>query len=189
MSQATWTHSTKNGLILSNNQGLSQTMTVYGDISSISDSKYEQGKMDGTNSYFVVYSVPNYYDNPTAASTVSTVVDCQDTTRFGFNVKSAQGFDRNGITVFEHYYFCGNGKDYTESNSDITVNFPPNTIPGASSIIITKGWWSLYSQKNYQGLITINAGTRFGPGTRINGLGSVNDKVQSIKHFSTPTGN
>ena len=117
------------------------------------------------------------------------IVDCKHTTEFGFTAESAQGFNRDGITVFEHYFFCGNGKSYTSSNPNITQDFPTGKIPGASSIIITKGWWSLYTDTTYNSIVNFNGGTRFGPGTRITGLQGYNDRVKSIKYFETPTGN
>ena len=185
-----WPHSTKDGLILSSSQGVSQTQTVYWADSNIPQSNdYTQGKMDGCDSYFVVYSVPNYNNaNDPTAYTLTAVVDSKKTTEFGFTAQSAQGFDKDGITIFEHYWFGGNAKSYTSSTADITEDFPVGEIPGASSFIITKGWWSLYTQKNFEGIITLNAGTRFGPGTRFSGLPKpeYNDQVQSIQCFDTP---
>ena len=186
-----WPHSTKDGIILSNAEGgASQPMAVYGAQSNISTScGYTQGKMDGSDSYFVVYSVPNYNCQPTADSTKTAIVDSHHTTKFGFTAQSTQGFNRDGITIFEHYFFCGNAKTYASSCPNITADFTPSTIPGASSIIITEGWWSLYTGENYCNIVTFNGGQRFGPGTRITGLQSFNDKVKSIKCFTTPTGN
>ena len=182
-------YSTTDGLILSNSQGISKPLTVYGANSNITRQEgMTQGKMDGSGSYFVVYSVPNYNIAPIASNLRFVVVDSEHTTEFGFTAQSAQGFNKDGITVFSNFFFCGNGKTYTSSTTSITADFPRGS-PGASSIIITKGWWSLYTEENYQGIVSINHGTRFGPGTRITGLQSANDKVKSIKCFETATGN
>ena len=180
--------STKDGIVLSSGQGTSQPLVIYGAQPNISASSgYTQGKVDGSGSYFVVYSVPNYNaaNKTTADSTKSVIVDSNHTTDFGFTAQSAQGFNRAGITVFEHYFFCGNAKTYASSNSNITGDFPLSAS-GASSIIITEGWWSLYTGQNYSNIVTFNDGQRFGPGTRITGLQSFNDRVQSIKRFEKP---
>ena len=181
-----WPHSTKDGIVLSNSSGgVSQPIHVYGAQASIPSSNgYTQSKIDGPASYFVVYSVPDYNNHPHATSTKSAIVDSQNTTSAGFTIESAQGFNKEGIAVFEHYFFCGNGKSYTSSNPNITADFPIGKIQGASSIIITKGWWSLYTGPNYTNIVTFNGGSRFGPGTRITGLQSDNDKVQSIQCFA-----
>ena len=186
-----WTHSTTDGIILADAEGVTQPIVIYGANPSISESSgYTQGKMDGSHSFFVVYSVPEYNTNqPTADSTKTAIVDSHHTVKFGFTAQSTQGFNRDGITIFEHYFFCGNAKTYASSCPNITADFTPSTIPGASSIIITEGWWSLYTGENYCNIVTFNGGQRFGPGTRITGLQSFNDKVKSIKCFTTPTGN
>ena len=57
-----WIHTTKDGLMLSNDQGKSQPQTVYGTQPNIPVSDaYTQGKMDGLDSYFDVYRLPNYF--------------------------------------------------------------------------------------------------------------------------------
>ena len=175
--------STKDGLIISNDQGKSQPQIVYGSQSSISQSnEYTQGKMDGSDSYFVVYSIPGYNAHGITPAAMPAIVDSTSTVEFGFTAQSAQGFNKEGMTVFQDYFYCGNARNYTSTDLDIT-----GTSPGASSVIITKGWWSLYTQKNCEpgSIVTINNGTRFGPGTRISGLLSANDRVQSIKFFET----
>ena len=83
-------------------------------------------------------------------------------------------------------FFCGKGKSYDNSNSNITGDFPSG-VPGVSSVIITEGWWSLYKSKNYSNIVEFNKQKRFGPGTRITGLQGANDKVQSIRRFETST--
>ena len=174
-----WVHTTKDGLMLSNDQGTSQPQTVFGAQPNISASNaYTQGKMDGLDSYFVVYSVPNYFP-----AGIPAIVDSTSAVEFGFTARSVQGFNKEGMTVFHDFFFCGNARNYTSTSEDIT-----GTSPGASSVIINKGWWSLYTQKNCspESIVAINNATRFGPGIRISGLQSANDKVQSIQYFETP---
>lgn len=178
-----WVHTTKDGLMLSNDQGKSQPQTVYGAQPNIPVSNaYTQGKMDGSDSYFVAYSVPNYNARGFTREGMPAIVDSTSNVEFGFTARSVQGFNKEGITVFQDYFFCGKARNYTSTTEDIT-----GTLPGASSVIINKGWWSLYTQKNCSpgSIVTINNGTRFGPGTRISGLQSANDKVQSIQYFET----
>ena len=178
-----WVHTTKDGLMLSNDQGTSQPQTVFGAQAYISASNaYTQGKMDGSDSYFVIYSVPNYNASGITPAAMPAIVDGTRAIDFGFTAQSVQGFNKEGMTVFQDYFFCGNARNYTSTSEDIT-----GTSPGASSVIINEGWWSLYTQKNCspESIVTINNGTRFGPGTRISGLQSANDKVQSIQYFET----
>ena len=130
---------TQDGIVLYNTEGTSQPMAIYGAQPSIlASSGYTEGKMDGSDSYFVVYSVPDYNDTAGAQSTRTAIVDSQSTTKFGFTAQSTQGFNRDGITLFEHYFFCGKGKTYANSNPNITGDFPSGG-QGASSVIITEG--------------------------------------------------
>ena len=47
-----------------------------------------------------------------------------------------------------------------------------------------KGYWSLYTDKNYNGIkISLNGKSEFGPGTRLYSLGPAEDKVKSIKYI------
>ena len=178
---------TKDTIVLSNTEGTSQPMVLNVAHPNIpASSGYTQGKMDGSDSYFVVYSIKDYNDTKGAQSTRTAIVDSQRTTNFGFTAQSTQGFNRDGITLFEHYFFCGKGKTYDNSNSNITGDFPSG-VPGVSSVIITEGWWSLYKSKNYSNIVEFNKEKRFGPGTRITGLQGANDKVQSIRRFETST--
>ena len=143
-------------------------------------------RLDGPNSFYCVYSKPDFYDvsfnDPAMADTV--VVDTQTQVPLNFTARSAQGWNNVGISVFEHQYYCGTGITYVNSTPDITNSFPTGSAQGASSIIVMKGVWSLHTEKNYHGVqVSIDGQNEFGPGTRIQFLQAANDKVKSIQYI------
>ena len=178
-----WPHSTKDGLVLYSSKEDVSPQLVYNDNVNIGErAKYTQGKVDGSDSYYIVYSVENFNVQNQNVFDTSVVVDSNQTTEFGLTAVSAQGYDKSGIVLFEHGGFCGQGKLYTTSNPDITGTFPPHT-KGVSSFIVHKGWWSLYTQKDYSHRMNISGQTKFGPGSRVNIPTDYNDKMESIKYF------
>lgn len=150
---------------------------VYGANSNINSEAYTKGKVDCSDSYYVIYSGANFIEPGSKA-----IVDSSYVTDFGFAAKSAAGFKKDGITLFQHYSFSGNGQNFTDSVPDTTVLFP-----GISSFIVTKGWWTLYTGKNFTGqMVTNRKITKFGPGIRYDVPLEFNDKVQSIQYSPTP---
>ena len=173
---------TKNAIIFTGSLGSSDP--IYGADRNISaDYNYQRAKIDGTDSYYVVYREPDYFDYHSHSESSSKIVDQTSDVTLGFPARSTQGWDKTGITLFEHHYYCGTARHYVSSNPDITDEFPSGD-PGASAIIVTKGYWGLYTDKNYKGVqIAINGQKEFGPGTKINSLGAAEDRVKSIKYI------
>ena len=173
---------TKNAIIFTGSLGSSDP--IYGADRNISaDYNYQRAKIDGTDSYYVVYREPDYFDYHSHSESSSKIVDQTSDVTLGFPARSTQGWDKTGITLFEHHYYCGTARHYVSSNPDITDEFPSGD-PGASAIIVTKGYWGLYTDKNYKGVqIVINGQKEFGPGTKINSLGAAEDRVKSIKYI------
>lgn len=102
---------------------------------------------------------------------------------FGYYARSFQGFDKNGIVLFEHHFFCGTAKDYIDSQSSIASAFPASDA-GASSMIVSKGVWSLHTKEHYGGTkINIGGVDEFGPGTRLESFGAAEDKVKSVQYL------
>ena len=178
-------HSTKDGLVLySSKESVSPQLVYDGNTNIAESAQYTQGKVDGSDSYFIVYGVDKFDVQDLNPSGQRVVVDSNQTTEFGFTARSAQGFDKSGIVLFQHGHFSGQAKLYTKSNPDITGTFPSNSDGGVSSFIVHKGWWSLYTEKNYlSSPVNINRVVRFGPGSRVNLSLESNDKVQSIEYF------
>jgi len=103
----------------------------------------------------------------------------------GSTARSYQGFDKDGLILFEHTNYAGNGVNYRESDADITSSFPSG-VPGVSSFLVYRGVWELYIGVNFTGgLVNINGKSSFGPGTKISSLyhdePSVNDQIKSVK--------
>ena len=157
--------------------------TVDGHAKNLSASEdYEHGRVDGTDSYYIVYSTTNYGEG--VSSTRSTIVDNQTNVNFKFSARSTQGWDKIGITLLEHSNYRGTGVTCTYSESDITTSFPVGHIQGAKSFIVMKGVWALYTGKHNGGTrITINGRTEFGPGCRIDHMEHDSDLIQSIQYL------
>ena len=96
----------------------------------------------------------------------SVVVSDTSDVLVGFNVRSFQGFDTTGIVIFEHQFYNGTAINYTRSNPDVSRAFPTNEEGGASSFIVNRGVWSLYTGQNYNGtMLTLEGRSQFTPGT------------------------
>lgn len=79
---------------------------------------------------------------------------------FEFQASSAQGFNKDGIVLFDNERLCGNGKNFHNSTNDLTNIFPN----GASSLIIQEGLWDLFTEVNYLGNpVRVENSTKFGP--------------------------
>ena len=156
---------------------------VYGEDRDVSiDDDYRKGRIDGIESFYIVYSTPQYGKG--APSTQSVIVDSQYDINFGFMARSAQGWDKNGITLMEHSNYRGRGVTFTHTEVDITSLFPTRQSQGVSSFIVMKGVWALYTGKNLgRTRIKINGVSEFGPGYQSEFLGAVNDLIQSIEYL------
>lgn len=138
---------------------------------------YTKARVDGSDSFYIVYRKADFHDDVDSGSSDSYIVNSTNDVNLGFIAKSTQGWDKTGITVLEHAWFCGTGQTYKSSNPDITDHFPPGDR-AVSSFIVMKGVWSLYTEKNYKGIkISIDGEVEFGPGRQIHSLGPANDKV------------
>ena len=171
-----------NGIILGSDLGSSDP--IYSSERDIkAECGYNKARVDGSKSFYIVYSKPEFFDTHEHSSTSSVIVDSSCEAPLGFTARSTQGWDKDGITLLEHHWYCGTGRTYTTSTPDITHEFPSGDR-GASSIIVMKGYWSLYTDKNYNGIkISLNGKSEFGPGTRLYSLGPAEDKVKSIKYI------
>ena len=165
-------------IVLSGSLGSEQ---IYGARRDIPQSdRMTMGKVDGSKAFYVVYRDPNYQETGWTAES-SKIVDSSRDIEFGFTARSTQGWDKVGISVFEHIYYCGTGETYKSSYPDITGTFPAGGR-GASSFIVMKGVWAIYSERNYKGIqIAVDGRNEFGPGSRISFINPANDMVKSIK--------
>ena len=97
-------------------------------------------------------------------------------------IRSIQGFNETnpGVILFEHSQYRGYGKLFENTNPDISQFFPPGTIFGVSSLIITGGQWSFYS--THGTIIKINGQTVLEHGDYDLGFLPSNDRIKSIKY-------
>ena len=169
-----------NAIILSGEVG---DKTVYGYERDLSkDGEFERGNVDGTKSFYIVYSTPNYGEG--GSNSQSVIVDGQNEVKFGFMAKSTQGWDKVGITVFEHPNYRGTGVTYARTEADVTSSFPPRQSQKISSFIVMKGVWAVYTRKNMRGKrIEIDGQTEFGPGSRIECLQDPSDRIRSVVYL------
>ena len=120
---------TSNPLVLSGVLGSEKIMGAKRDIPARNEMTL--AKVDGSTSFYIVYRDPDYQETNWSAEN-SKVVDSSAEIELGFPARSTQGWDKVGISVFEHIYYCGTGATYKSSYPDITNIFPPGD-QGASS--------------------------------------------------------
>ena len=107
------------------------------------------------------------------------IVDSNTVVDFGIAAQSVQGFPKDGITIFKHYWFCGVSHHSNTNVGELIGG-------GPSSVIITKGWWTFYKQPNFQRKkLTIDGEMKFGPGLRMDLPAEFNDRVKSIEYSAT----
>ena len=53
---------------------------------------------------FVTYSVPNYNASGITPAAMPAIVDSTRAIEFGFTARSVQGFNKEGMTVFQDYF-------------------------------------------------------------------------------------
>ena len=165
-------------LVLSGTLGSEQIYGARRDIPA--SNKMTLAKVGGSTSFYVVYRDPDYQETNWSAE-CSKVVDSSTEIELGFPARSTQGWNKVGISLFEHIYYCGTGATYKSSYPDISGTFPAGDR-GVSSFIVMKGVWAIYSEKNYKGIqISVDGQNEFGPGSRITFIQPGNDMVKSVK--------
>ena len=88
----------------------------------MTDGDFEKGRIDGTESYYIVYSTPQYGEGVSSAQSV--IVNSQYDINFGFMARSTQGLNKTGITLMEHPSYRGTGMTVMQTEVDITSSFP-----------------------------------------------------------------
>ena len=141
---------------------------------------YTKAKLDGRNSaVYMVYPEPNLNKTkPTMVHANCLVESDSSQTSLGFVARSFQGLNKEGLILFEHHNYCGNGKLYKDDDRDINSDFPSGKRDGVSSFIMYQGEWALFTWINYQG--TQLGGMTFGPATYRPNIGA-HDHIQSVR--------
>jgi len=157
------------------------------DRNILANNEFKKASVDGSDSFYIVYNNVDYLEDPSLKHTsdVSVIVDEQCDKDLGFVVRSTQGWEKVGITLFAHPYYCGTGATFLSPHPDVTQEFPPNTPYGANSFIVKKGIWALFVEKNYKGpQISIDGKQEFGPDTCLPYLGDQQGgKIKSVKYL------
>lgn len=169
----------QNALTLSSNLGGEDFMGI--DRNVPASSNYTKAAVKGgTASMYVVYPQPDFNEIKPTTQPASKVIETTSPVQLGFVARSLHGFDKEGIIIFEHHNYCGNGKLYKQSNVDLSTDFPVGDSRGASSFIVYEGKWNLYTGQNYTG--TWLYGQTFGPGIYRPDIGTgAHDMIMSVK--------
>ena len=135
-------------------------------------------------SVFVVYPQKDFSQATGVPDGI--VVESTDIQDLNMTVRSAQGFDRAGIILFAHPKYGGNGQLFSQTEKNITKEFPPDTWDGVNSFLVYEGVWSLFLGPDLQGAkVTIDGRDQFGPGTKVENLSPyAADQVRSIQNVS-----
>lgn len=152
------------GLTLSNCRRVMQVTSAKGDIPE--DHKYFKGKLDSTNSLFIVYGTPDF-GKAEKGSKPGVVIDTTDMKPLGFNARSVNAFDKNGIVLFEYPNFAGEGTNFIESVTRVGYG---------SSFIVSAGMWELLLSSGEK--LTVDGKTLFGPETKVT---SISEEIVSAK--------
>ena len=151
------------------------------------DNVYTHGMLGSTDDLYIVYNLPFSPNGPHNRET--QILESTDVMQLDFQVRAFRGYPKDGIILFQHPGYNGEGKAYDSSAGDITEYFPTaHSNKGVSSMIITQGQWQLYGQKNQGGSpLFIRGETTFGPGRYTdvgpNAADGAGDKVQSIRRI------
>ena len=177
--------STKAGLYLTTNDEQFEEGPKYVPAYDLptEDGAYTKAKLeqDGA-SLFVVYGSPNMSTGKKGSEGVK-FVDSSKYESAGFVVRSFQGFDQDGLILFENSDFSGNAINYRDSVANIRNSFPTDDPRGVSSFVVCKGVWELYTKPNFQGgKLKFDGKNQVGPGTRLLVGEGVNDnRIASVK--------
>ena len=169
----------KNNVTLFNDIG-SRTFETPIEYDIPASDNYTKAKLDGGNSaVYVVYPQPKLNETKPTVQPASCLVESDSSqTSLGFVARSFQGLNKEGLILFEHHNYCGNGKLYKDDDRDINSDFPSGKRAGVSSFIVYQGEWALFTGINYQG--TQLGGKTFGPGTYRPNIGA-HDRIQSVR--------
>jgi len=141
-------------------------------------SKYTHAKISGIDSFYVVYNEVNM-NSVESEENEYMIVDSKYSQALNFPPKSAQGWNKIGITLFKKTYYGGIGVTFFKTTNDVTQEFQPDV--GIGSFIVKKGVWSLYTAKNCEAgkEVSIDGKTKFKPDDTI----PINDhrQILSIK--------
>lgn len=171
--------------------GPSSSMAIIEDIENINGT-FNTACNGSSSSYWeqciwIIYKVPSYMPDIYYDPQVSQIVFPGGTNTMQSGIQSARFFNYTVgsplAILFEHAHYCGKGKSYSSSVSDLNNDFPKYSDQGVSGFIVISGVWSLYASSNYGGdPLSIYGNTEVGPGTFWSFVGgTANDRALSLK--------
>ena len=99
--------------------------------------------VNGRGSYYIVYEKPK--DRPNAGYVV--LLD-EPNRHLNWAVRSYCGYDRTGITLYQHRTFCGEAHNFTEPVSHLDKHFREDH---PKSLIVTSKAWAVYTGEDGKG--------------------------------------
>ena len=127
---------------------------------------YFTGKLDGSKSLYIVYSSPDF-SKAEKGSKPGVIIDTTDPKPLGFNARSVNAFNKNGIIFFEYPNYAGEGANFTQSVGELGYG---------SSFIVNAGVWELFLSGGEQ--LVMDGSSQFGPDSRVT---STAGKIVSAK--------
>ena len=154
-------------------------------VDDIPAKNFNKVKLDGDKSIYIVYpEIKQGGHGGPSDYQVVTSTDYQPLKSSLLPPKSAKGFTKEGIILFETFKFGGMSQNYTGDVSSLDDVFPPGNTKGVSSVMVISGIWELYEKENPNDPMVVNGKTRFGPGENFD-MPKPRDKVHSIKRIRT----
>ena len=160
--------------------------SYYERVDDIPAKNFNKVKLDGDKSIYIVYPEKNQCGHGTPPDyQVVTSTDYQNLKPTLLPPKSAKGFSKEGIILFETFQFGGMSQNYIGDVSSLEDVFPTGNMRGVSSVMVISGVWELYEKENPNDPMVVNGGkTQVGPGESFD-MPMPSDKVHSIKRIRT----
>ena len=147
------------------------------EVDRIVDENFKEVRVTGSRSIYYVY--PDY--DQCGSSKPSNVQIVTSTSYVPLQIqppKSAKGFSKQGVILFETFNFGGESQNFVGSGS-VTDVFPVGSNKGVSSYNVIDGTWQFLTING--GIIKLRNGkTEAGPGDS-DDMPFPSDKVASIK--------
>ena len=104
---------------------------------------FQLAYLSSTEDLYILYNKPH-----TPPNCAVQILEGPEETPLDFIVRSFKGYPKEGVILFGYPSFCGMVQSFPVSSHDIANLFPTST---ASSMIVTRGKWKLYSSVHHCG--------------------------------------
>ena len=132
---------------------------------------FQLAYLSSTEDLYIVYNKPH-----TPPNCAVQILEGPEETPLDFIVRSFEGYPKEGVILFGYPSFCGMGQSFPVSSHDIA------TTSTASSMIVTRGKWKLYSSVHHCGSpLAIKGKTTFEAGQMYPTMSFDGAVVKSLK--------